>query len=99
MTTPFARAAAAAVFASVLGLAGTAQAQTSGARSGGLLDDLFGDFHTDVLAERFVGIERGGGGWPYDEQQDGTNRRSELGGRHPISSPSEGAGRRRSGRA
>jgi len=42
MTMPFARAATATVFATALTFAGLAQAQSTGARSGGLLDDLFG---------------------------------------------------------
>ena len=42
MTTPFARAASATVFAAALTIAGLVQAQSTGARSGGLLDDLFG---------------------------------------------------------
>jgi tol-pal system protein YbgF len=42
MTMPFARAAAATVLAGTLGFAAVAHAQTSGAHSGGLLDELFG---------------------------------------------------------
>jgi tol-pal system protein YbgF len=42
MTTLIARAAAAAVFSSMLAVASAAPAQTSGSRSGGLLDGLFG---------------------------------------------------------
>jgi tol-pal system protein YbgF len=42
MTNPFVRTAAATLLAAALTLSATAQAQTSGARSGGLLDNLFG---------------------------------------------------------
>jgi tol-pal system protein YbgF len=42
MMTPIVRAAAVSVFAMTLAFAGAAQAQTTGSRSGGLLDDLFG---------------------------------------------------------
>jgi tol-pal system protein YbgF len=42
MTTPIARAAAVTAFTMALAFAGAAQAQTTGSRSGGLLDDLFG---------------------------------------------------------
>jgi len=43
MTTPIARAAAVMAFAVALTFAGIALAQTTGSRSGGLLDGLFGD--------------------------------------------------------
>ena len=57
MTTPIARAAAVAVLAAALAVAGLAQAQTTGSRSGGLLDDLFGGGrsprggHTERMAQ------------------------------------------------